>query len=191
MRKPVRSVQGVIRSLTPARSLPRLRALVQRVRDALQPAVAKPADPRKVRFEELEPRLLMSVAPGADPVLFVPGFGGSFAADTSTAGVAEWFTTIGLDPGKLALEPLGNVYQSFAQTLENVGYSLNQNYLSASARNSMLRFITSKKLRPAFASSLSSASHGENATDVNLNFSRINFSFSGLGASSQRMTVLG
>lgn len=82
--------------------------------------------PRKVLFEPLEPRLMLSVMPGLEPVLFVPGFGGSIAADTSGTGFDEWLTTRGIAPGKLQLETLANSYHDLVQTLENVGYSVNK-----------------------------------------------------------------
>jgi len=58
----------------------------------------------------------------ADPVLLVPGFGGTFAADTSSAGLDEWYTTRGAPPDSLQTDPLGNVYADIVRTLENVGY---------------------------------------------------------------------
>ena len=58
----------------------------------------------------------------ARPALFVPGFGGTFAADTSEPGLDEWYTTRGIEPEKLALEPLKNSYSDLLQSLENVGY---------------------------------------------------------------------
>ena len=73
-------------------------------------------------FELCEQRQLLAANPGLDPVLFVPGFGGTFAADTSEAGLNEWFTTRGISPDKLTLEPLANNYGDIVQTLENVGY---------------------------------------------------------------------
>src|SRR5512139_2083539 len=61
---------------------------------------------RKFLLEPLEPRLLLSVIPGLEPVLFIPGFGGTMAADTSEAGFNEWLTTRGIAPDKLQLDPI-------------------------------------------------------------------------------------
>src|SRR2546428_3411550 len=76
---------------------------------------------RKKLFESLEPRLLLSGSP-LEPVLFIPGFGGTLAQDTSSAGLNDWLTTRGIAPTNLALEPLGHNYDDIVQTLENVGY---------------------------------------------------------------------
>lgn len=57
------------------------------------------------------------------PVVFIPGFAGSFAADTSEAGMKEWFLNRGLSPDKLVLEPLSNAYSNLVQSLVNVGYT--------------------------------------------------------------------
>ncbi len=56
------------------------------------------------------------------PLLFVPGFGGSFV-DTTKATLDDWYLTRGLDPTKLILEPLANSYSDFIQTLVNSGYT--------------------------------------------------------------------
>ena len=80
---------------------------------------------RKFLLEPLEPRLLLSVMPGLEPVLFIPGFGGTMAADTSEEGFNEWLTTRGIAPDKLQLDPIANSYDDLVQTLENVGYSVN------------------------------------------------------------------
>src|SRR5262245_24097668 len=71
---------------------------------------SQPPFAKCVLFESLEPRLLLSAAPGLDPLIFVPGFGGTMAADTSEAGLTEYLTTRGIAPGKLQLEPLSNAY---------------------------------------------------------------------------------
>ncbi|MEK7684603.1 MAG: LEPR-XLL domain-containing protein, partial [Verrucomicrobiota bacterium] len=57
------------------------------------------------------------------PLIFVPGFGGSFAADSA---VGEWLTTRGLSPDKLQLDPLANTYGDLVRTLETAGYVLDQ-----------------------------------------------------------------
>jgi hypothetical protein len=58
------------------------------------------------------------------PLLFIPGFAGSFV-DTTLPGVTleQWYLTRGFDPAKLALEPLTNGYSDFMQTLVNAGYT--------------------------------------------------------------------
>ncbi|MFM8252874.1 MAG: esterase/lipase family protein, partial [Planctomycetota bacterium] len=58
------------------------------------------------------------------PVIFIPGFGGTQAADSTAAGMKEWFLNRGPDPSKLVLEPLSNAYSDFVQTLVNVGYTV-------------------------------------------------------------------
>ncbi|MGB8170655.1 MAG: LEPR-XLL domain-containing protein, partial [Chthoniobacteraceae bacterium] len=58
------------------------------------------------------------------PLLFVPGFAGSFFADDTPAGRTEWFLNRGLSPTKLVLEPLTNAYSNLVQSFINVGYTL-------------------------------------------------------------------
>src|ERR1043166_3537610 len=101
-----------------------LKSLVRWVSAALAGGTA-PSPPRRLHFEAREPRLLLSVTPGPDPVLFIPGFGATEPVDTSPAGMQEWLTTRGIAPEKLQNETLRNGYGDIAQTLENVGYSLN------------------------------------------------------------------
>src|SRR5581483_9168698 len=84
-----------------------------------------PRRSRKALFESLENRLLLSVTPTVDPVLFIPGFGGTSAADQSDEGMKEWLTTRGLAPDKLQLENLASSGDDLVQTLQNAGYSLN------------------------------------------------------------------
>jgi Ca2+-binding RTX toxin-like protein len=62
------------------------------------------------------------------PLLFVPGFGGSFVntsgdGQTAEEWLQEWYLTRGMDPTKLALEPLSNSYSDMVQTLVNTGYT--------------------------------------------------------------------
>ncbi|MEM8912146.1 MAG: hypothetical protein AAGC97_10295, partial [Planctomycetota bacterium] len=77
------------------------------------------------------------LAVGANPVVYIPGFAGSFAdvLDNNLDLIAEpqlsqrldeWSFNRGLTPDKLALEPNGQVYQNLYQTLENVGYVQDQ-----------------------------------------------------------------
>ena len=75
---------------------------------------------RRMLLEQFERRELMTA--GLDPIVVVPGFGGSFAADQSVAGLNEWYTHRGLAPNKLALEPFANSYHNLVKSLENVGY---------------------------------------------------------------------
>ena len=75
---------------------------------------------RRACLEQLERRELLTA--GLDPVIVIPGFGGTFANET-TSNTNEWLTTRGLPPSKLALEPFGGVYQNIVQSLENVGYA--------------------------------------------------------------------
>ena len=62
------------------------------------------------------------------PLLFIPGFGGSFVDTTLPDDVyghdalEQWYLTRGIDPTKLVLEPLTNGYSDFIQTLVNAGY---------------------------------------------------------------------
>ncbi len=57
------------------------------------------------------------------PVIFIPGFAGSFFADDTAAGIQEWLLTRGIAPDKLVLEPLTNAYSNLVQSLVNVGYT--------------------------------------------------------------------
>ncbi|MCX6936840.1 MAG: hypothetical protein NTU80_02925, partial [Verrucomicrobia bacterium] len=72
--------------------------------------------------------VLTVVAGPARPLVFVPGFGGSFP---TAAAFGEWLTTRGLAPDKLTLEPIENTYGSIIKTLENVGYVIGQNLFIA------------------------------------------------------------
>ena len=78
---------------------------------------------RHFAIETLEPRQVM--AAGLDPVILIPGLGGTFAQNESPAGLAEWYTNRGLAPNKLALESFDNTYQNIVKSLENVGYVSN------------------------------------------------------------------
>jgi hypothetical protein len=68
---------------------------------------------------------------GADPLVLIPGFGGSWANESNTT-TAEWLSTRGLSPSKLALEPFSATYQNIVQSLKNVGYDDN---LASSSQN--------------------------------------------------------
>jgi hypothetical protein len=90
--------------------------------------VQKPDQASRLRqrpIERLEVRQLL--AAGVDPVVVIPGFGGTLAADESPAGMQHWYTNRGLAPTDLALEPTGQIYQNIIQSLENVGYSSDEN----------------------------------------------------------------
>jgi hypothetical protein len=56
------------------------------------------------------------------PLLYIHGFGGSFAADTSPAGLEEYFLNRGIAPDKLASEPFSDSDKDLVQTIVNVGY---------------------------------------------------------------------
>ena len=62
------------------------------------------------------------------PLIFVPGLAGSFASYDS---VGLWISNRGLHPNQLQLEPIANSYDDIIQTLENSGYSLNQDLFIA------------------------------------------------------------
>ena len=62
---------------------------------------------KSLQFEMLERREVM--AAGSDPVILIPGFGGSFAANETPATVNNWLTNRGLPPTQLALEPFSGV----------------------------------------------------------------------------------
>ena len=64
------------------------------------------------------------------PVIILPGFLGSFAIPTAQAE-ADWFSSIGLPPSELTLDPLTNTYADLVQTLENVGYVNGQTLFQA------------------------------------------------------------
>ena len=57
------------------------------------------------------------------PVIFIPGLGGTLAADDTPAGMEEWYLHRGIAPAKLALEPLTNVYSNIVESLVKVGYT--------------------------------------------------------------------
>ena len=62
------------------------------------------------------------------PLLFIPGFGGSFV-DTTLPDVnghdalEQWYLTRGIDPTKLVVDPLTKAYSDLVQTLVNAGYT--------------------------------------------------------------------
>lgn len=82
------------------------RAIARRERAA---AVAR------FNIEPLEQRILLS----ADPVLLLPGLGGSFV-DNNDADIDEWYTNRGIDPTTLLLDPLGDSYSDLVETLKSV-----------------------------------------------------------------------
>ena len=65
------------------------------------------------------------------PLLFIPGFGGTFAdvslSDDPTIlgdnSVEEWRLNRGIDPSRLALEPLSEAYSDIVETFDNIGYA--------------------------------------------------------------------
>ncbi|MEQ1827789.1 MAG: hypothetical protein ABL921_17650, partial [Pirellula sp.] len=71
-------------------------------------------------FEILERREVM--AAGSDPLILIPGFGGTFANETNTT-TNQWLSTRGLAPSQLALEPFTGTYQNIVESLKNVGYN--------------------------------------------------------------------
>ncbi|MEQ1826133.1 MAG: hypothetical protein ABL921_09305, partial [Pirellula sp.] len=75
---------------------------------------------RRYQFEQLERREMLTA--GLDPVVVIPGFGGSFAQDQSPTGLTNWYTNRGLAPAQLTLEPFANSYHNLVESLENVGY---------------------------------------------------------------------
>ncbi len=72
-------------------------------------------------FEHLERRDLLTA--GLDPVILIPGLGGTFAAGTTEAAANTWLANRGQPPAQLALEPFTGVYQNVVQSLKNVGYN--------------------------------------------------------------------
>ncbi len=85
-------------------------------------AVSKSKSRRALRsmvFENLERREVFTA--GADPLILIPGFGGTFANESNTT-VNQWLTNRGLPPTQLALEPFSGTYQNIVQSLKNVGY---------------------------------------------------------------------
>ena len=78
------------------------------------------------KIEALEKRVLLSATPGLDPVLFVPGFFGTFDADPGD-GLDDYLTQRGIAPEELQIDPIGNNYGDIIQTLENVGYVQDEN----------------------------------------------------------------
>jgi uncharacterized protein YjbI with pentapeptide repeats len=88
------------------------------------PRRSSPPYRRRILFEALEPRLLLSADAGIEPLLLIPGFGATQAA--APALTEEWLTTRGIAPDKLQIDPLANSAADLIQSLENVGYSQNQ-----------------------------------------------------------------
>jgi len=70
---------------------------------------------------------LLDTAPER-PLIFLPGFGGTFAADQTDAGVDEWLLTRGMHPDDLTLEPLTHAYDNIVQSFQNVGYTLDADF---------------------------------------------------------------
>ena len=64
--------------------------------------------------------MLLAAGPGPEPVVFIPGFGGT--GPTSESAGTEWLTTRGIAPDRLALEPLTHSYDDIVATLKEVGY---------------------------------------------------------------------
>ncbi|MFH1498654.1 MAG: hypothetical protein ABII82_12610, partial [Verrucomicrobiota bacterium] len=71
---------------------------------------------------------LQVMAGPARPLIFVPGFGGSFPDE---AALDAWLTNLGLTPDQLQLEPVTNTYAGIINTLENVGYREGENLFIA------------------------------------------------------------
>ena len=67
----------------------------------------------------------------ARPLIFIPGFAGTLAADESEAGFEEWLLNPGLAPDKLALEPLTRAYDNIVQSFDNVGYTPGTDFFAA------------------------------------------------------------
>ncbi|WP_217312837.1 DUF4347 domain-containing protein [Richelia sinica] len=75
------------------------------------------------------------------PVIFIPGFGGSFVKDpgeltldntddAARKNIDDWYVNRGLSPDRLALEPFGQAYYDIVQSLDNVGYTPYDNSLT-------------------------------------------------------------
>jgi Ca2+-binding EF-hand superfamily protein len=77
------------------------------------------SDPNKVTLTVLGTEHQM-----VRPLLFIPGFAGTFPADETPAGFEYWLCHRGIDPWLLALEPLTNGYSSLVSSFENTGYTL-------------------------------------------------------------------
>ncbi|MFT5407848.1 MAG: hypothetical protein ACI9NC_000553, partial [Verrucomicrobiales bacterium] len=60
------------------------------------------------------------------PLLFVPGFGGTLAADRTESGMDEWLLNLGPAPENLELEPLTHGYDNLLQSFVNVGFGLGE-----------------------------------------------------------------
>jgi hypothetical protein len=75
---------------------------------------------RSFFFEALERREVM--AAGDHPLILIPGFGGSFAANETPAGVNTWLANRGQAPSNLKLEEFSGTYQNIVQSLNTVGY---------------------------------------------------------------------
>ena len=75
----------------------------------------------------------LELAPDAirQPLLFIPGFGGTIVVDKNRSGsiddeLPDWLTTRGMSPEDLQLEILGDSYQDMIKTFLDTGfYSLN------------------------------------------------------------------
>jgi hypothetical protein len=63
------------------------------------------------------------------PVLFVPGIFGSFNSESTP--YIEYLLNVGLDPEKLAVDPLAHFYDDILETLDNVGYTFDLDLFAA------------------------------------------------------------
>src|SRR5262249_34695666 len=62
------------------------------------------------------------------PVIFIPGFGGSFA---TTSATTKWFNTVGLQPSELQIDPFLRAYDDLVKSLNNAGYVQGQSLFLA------------------------------------------------------------
>jgi triacylglycerol esterase/lipase EstA (alpha/beta hydrolase family) len=99
---------------------------------ASQPAASNSSFEEVQKTLDASPNLAASNGPTSidpeRPMVFIPGFGGSFAADDA---LGDWMTNRGLHPDKLQLDPLGNTYTDLINTLISAGYALGSNLFVA------------------------------------------------------------
>ena len=94
-----------------------LRRMRTRNARLFQPDRVVPGPPM---LERLEPRIMLDGTPGLEPVILIPGFGGTMPAFPEA--VPEWLKNPGIAPGYLQTDPLANTYDNLISTFKNVGY---------------------------------------------------------------------
>ena len=67
----------------------------------------------------------------ARPLIFIPGFGGTFAAGATVTALNTYLLNRGIAPGLLTLEPFAKLYDNIVQSFDNIGYTENTDLFTA------------------------------------------------------------